>query len=838
MADSKQIKFQFVVDQGSAREVNRVLDEMIKKAQDLGKALQGVGGGGGGILGGVRAGSGTPSSQSTLAGRGGSASQRGGTFTQILGGSADGFKKLASESGAAMKAMTDSLQRAASQQQSAVDKLSKELDALAKMYDKVGGKASGAFGEKLQGLILNKAQEVQDSRRELSKLRQMEGDQMAGPRDDTVIPGEAKRGFGGRMKDAYAQGGVRGLMGAEMAPGFGGGRFGMSGVGTIGQALALAAVGKWGYDEVREGGGGIFSSDPNNAGQGAMDLRAKSRRGKLLNSRIDALRGGDISQLIVREDIARDSATEKYYQQQMDAASTAEAYAKGGMEGLGKLPLIKQALGLVGKGGGEGTALEGLTTAEIQSKLLENIQSVEAKQSDNVDTHQRLKDFQYYQSSLGSRTNAQRVMGLTLHGKDGRGGPQGTYGNLAGWATEQALNPDQVVSNFGSLRMMGGSKFAGQMAKYETLSQAGGYSGFGQLAAHAQGGGGTAQQAFQLARGALGGGIATGAGMQLGGLMFGYNPLGTTSGEGLLAASQMGIDWKSLNEGQQFNKVQALGGGMKGLNAVATGTLDNESLGASVLSAKRILGQDTTNPNRLGTRAIDYLASGMDLKQMYDIGQRGGKMTDKMDVYGIGRSDVRQQFSAKISSLFKSQLDDPAVAPGLKKLIGGLDADAASVAAGGPEGNTLQRLLGKGKGSLSAAEKKQINVALSNRTGMGGEEAEAAREVLGGFGLGIKNYKIKTGDALGAKLSGPEQASAAAAAEEVRLREAGLKTDDPTAKIKGGHEAAKAQKDFGSNLGAEVSDVAAHLARLATAISKATEKIEGKSGMREKATGG
>lgn len=179
MSGEKQIKFQFVVDENSARAVNRVLDEMIRKAQQLGKALAGVAGGG--ILGGGGVGP-SASPQSTLAGKGGSLGSSGAgggtartSFTQILGGSAEGFKKLATESGSAMKAMTDSLVRATGQQQGAVNKLSKDLEGLAAAYSKLGSNTNNSYSKKLQDMINNKAMEVSKAKEHLGKMREALG---------------------------------------------------------------------------------------------------------------------------------------------------------------------------------------------------------------------------------------------------------------------------------------------------------------------------------------------------------------------------------------------------------------------------------------------------------------------------------------------------------------------------------------------------------------------------------------------------------------------------------------------------------------------------------------
>ena len=51
------------------------------------------------------------------------------------------------------------------------------------------------------------------------------------------------------------------------------------------------------------------------------------------------------------------------------------------------------------------------------------------------------------------------------------------------------------------------------------------------------------------------------------------------------------------------------------------------------------------------------------------------------------------------------------------------------------------------------------------------------------------------------------------------------------AKLKGAKEAAETQKAFGTNLSGSVDILVGHLDRLATAVSKATDKINNKPGM-------
>lgn len=301
MSETKQIKFQFVVDQGSAREVERVLNNMIEKAKELGKTLQNVGGGPQGLMGGVKGTSG--SSQSTLAGKGGSVAQKT-SFSQILGGSAEGFKKLASESAISMKAMTDSLKSATQQQQSAVDKLGKELDQLGRIYDRVGGKASKAFAGELQSRITAKTKELASAKGELGKLHGMAPELMP----EVPWPGqetpEAKESMWAKLTKSRSMpgsGAMEGMMGkSSMGQLLGG--MGITPGMMVGAALGM--VGAWGLKNIYK------------QIEGAPDqfLASEAKQGTMLGQRSLELRGGDFRNKIAEQEILRDTEKRKDYE--------------------------------------------------------------------------------------------------------------------------------------------------------------------------------------------------------------------------------------------------------------------------------------------------------------------------------------------------------------------------------------------------------------------------------------------------------------------------------------------------------------------------------------------
>jgi len=303
MSDTKAVRFQFVVDENSARSVHRVLDDLIKKANELGKAM---GGAGGGILGGIRTGGGTPSAQSTLAGRGGVASkQGGGSITQVLTSNVDIFKKMANDGSAAMKVMGDAVQRGVNQQRGEINKLKESLDALVRTYEKVGGSASGAIGEKIQNKVLQIQSRIGAGQKQLGALRDIQG---SGRELMPEIPwpgsGAAKEGLWSKLTRSRAMPGM-GMVDSAMEGSSIGQLLGGMGItkGMVGGA-GLAMVGAWGakniYKQLNEAPDQLLSSD--------------SRQATMLAQRSLELRNGELRNKTAEQQIFLDTDKRKDYE--------------------------------------------------------------------------------------------------------------------------------------------------------------------------------------------------------------------------------------------------------------------------------------------------------------------------------------------------------------------------------------------------------------------------------------------------------------------------------------------------------------------------------------------
>ena len=312
MSEGKEIKFKFVVDEQSAQRVNKVLDDMIKRAQDLAKTLQGVGGGGGGLLGGGAVGGRSPSSQTTMTRAAGSAQQKV-SFASVLGQNVDTFKKMAQEGGAAMKVLGDAVQRGISTQQREIGRLQQSLDALVATYNRVGGAASGALGEKLQTKVLQVSSRISEHRKMLSQL-----ESVAPKRPELMpeVPWPGAEGGAGEAAPAplsrwarfkgmmTAQRQIPGLAGAMQGTGLGqiAGRMGIT-PGMVGSA-GLAAVGAWGVKNIANQ---VWNA-PN------QFLESQAAWGQAYGKRSMDIRAGDFRNIMAEQNILRDSSKRQDYQ--------------------------------------------------------------------------------------------------------------------------------------------------------------------------------------------------------------------------------------------------------------------------------------------------------------------------------------------------------------------------------------------------------------------------------------------------------------------------------------------------------------------------------------------
>ena len=282
----KNIRFRVQFNPQELQAANTAFDGLIKKAEALATALKGAGGGGG-MLGGMNIGAGMPSPQSSLGSRGGGGGQKS-SFTSVITANVDVFKKMAQEGGSAMKVMGDAVTRGIDQQKRSISGLNASMEALVGTYNKLGGAASGAMGEKIQNKIAKLQVKMSGLKKDLSSLEEVDAAKPGGP-----------EGFWSKMTKSREMPGAAALGKSGVGQLLGG--LGIS-PGMLG-AIPAIAVGAWGAK-------GIYNEIVN---QPYRQLGNEVRQGQYLARNQMDLRGGEFRNLAAERDLLQDSQKRESY---------------------------------------------------------------------------------------------------------------------------------------------------------------------------------------------------------------------------------------------------------------------------------------------------------------------------------------------------------------------------------------------------------------------------------------------------------------------------------------------------------------------------------------------
>lgn len=807
MSDTKQVKFQFVVDEGSARAVHRVLDDMIKKAQELGKAMAGLAGQG--LMGGTKVGGGAPSAQSTIAGRGGAAATAGAgggkaSFTSVLSANADGFKRLASEGGAAMKVMADALHRGIGAQQNDLKALDKTISDLAKRYQELGAAQARSVA---QGMKPGDAQRMYGGERERIQEQMLESSTRRG---DVHAEGQKLQGLAkeqrlrasGFSSDAEAEAFDRHAAGIdsrspdEIAAGIGGrkaalkgmlGKLKPSGIGSIGAGIAGAiAVANFGLDESLAGNRSYASEE--------------GKRGQLVEGKIRGMHQGDTRWLFNLKMQQRDAEARKDLEAQTaGGAANAEQIRAGIGQAAGSIPVIggiARAIGLVGPDQGGGM-LGGFTTARQQSNMAENaFKQLDEKSKGTAMLYANMAQ-ESFQARMGQSIQMQRIMGVggLRERKDRPGQYENQAGDLMTKLEGQGYQGGEYLGAFQSLRGSAGGKFAGRNAWTAMAAAAQGYGGFGDL----MGASARLGQGKTLAMGALGGGVDKAAGIQLGqGILGqGFDLRGTTSGYGALAAAQAGMGFTGA--ASDFNKVNQAVAGLNYGSSITQGGIDSYQQGRNLIGA--IAG------NAGGSSySQDFLANGMSMKQMLDMAN-GGKMTETAKALGLDKDQIKKQLGDSMGSVFDRFVDEGKNDP-MSKAIRGFQQSGMGY------GDYLKKL--KDEGDVDSI--KTLGASSALLTGGDEEAGVGAARILSGQGARLQSGKI------GGGVGGAEKTSLQTQEELQKKIDASLKVigKDLEDTIKAMPEATKKLANFGENLSQEAGAMMKALGDLTESFGKAS----------------
>jgi hypothetical protein len=799
----KQLKFSFVVDDSSFRRVKQALNEITTAAAGFAKAMQGTGGGGG-LFAGANVGKPPTAAGTVVAGAGGPQAKT--QIGNVVLDNANAFKSMANLGTGAVKAMTDAVQAAVRAQSQEINTLRTNINSLGASWERMSQQAAAGgvnlsvpLGQ-LQTALIEKKEELAEAEEKLKKMHKAlpEG-AMEGPEK-----GPPRSAFS-KWWSSPGKIGENGIQGPQQYLG-----------GAIQGATPGGDIKGW----LRVGGmiaAGVTAAVNESMGGTRMYSNIETARSNLVNPEIRRLRGGDISGMLARQDLLRDPGRRQDLADQTGTGAFFEQGLKGGM-GLVSSP-IKSTLGT----GGGGSMTEGLADTDIGQA--QNAQNQVRNYENSTEFLSKKLAFERFSSDMGSRVATGRILGLGLNFKKGRAGLGGlpgmggmglrtemedTYGLTAAKLHGQGYDIGQLAGATQQSRALG---MGGRGADAIMRASAMGWGQYGEVLAGAARGtagrAGVPASAMNLANTALGGGINTAAGMQLGQTAFGFDPRGTTSGVGLMSAIQGGF---GMTGGiADMNTVARIQGGMAAGDKLAGG-FDAYQQGRNLVSAI------STNPGG-STYSQDYLANGMSFKQMLDAAKHD--MTGTGKSLGLTSDMVKKQLGSMGSSVFDRFVDQ-----------GGTDPMSSAIREFRKSGMELPDFMAGLKKQKGGRDKA---MALGDFMGMEmGVGEEGGRGLAGLFsGMDFDPKNLKKGKGPSGAIGAGEQAQLGAVAGEIRkdalqLGEMGHQLIESFGKLP---DEVKKLTAFGTDMSMAADTFVKSLNGLAMAINQTTDNIKsGKNG--------
>lgn len=594
MAQGKDLKFQFVLDDQSFARVKRAIGELTTEAQKFAKAMQG-----GGLFGGANVGK-PPSAVQTQGRVGGPFGSSKSSLGQAILGDVDAFNKLAKSGTQGMAAMTDAVRRGIREQMQEIDKLNSKMAQLHSRFQKDPRAAyEGAFRTNLQTQMLTRQGQLAGANSNLAQLQSLQ---------------------------------------SGLTPGAGGGAGGM--LSPTGPAASLASIAKAGGVIV---GSIVAGVNESMAGTRSYST-AEASRSQLINSEIRRLRTGDVTGMMALRTMMRDPDRAKDFRDQGGTGAKFEA-GFAGVGGAMRNVASRATFGLIpgAGGGGDQAILDPLSDASRNTGMMQNAMQ-QAREFENSTAFLNKKiALENFYSNFATRKSVGRILGTGLSVDPKTGRPMDSFGNLDSKMTEAGYDASSYASSVAQARGMAGNKFAGKNAFAIMAANAAGYGGYGDMIAGAARSGRP-----DAGRMALGGGIDLTAGIELGRGVIGsgFDVRGTTGGLGLLGAAQGGMGFTGGTG--DFNLVQQALAGMGLGGKVTGGGLDAYQSGRNIINAV------SANPSGT-TYAQDYLGNGMSLKQLMDAAT--GDMTQTGKSLGLTAGMARKQLSGSMTSLLDRFVD-------------------------------------------------------------------------------------------------------------------------------------------------------------------------------------
>lgn len=618
MAEAKEIKFKFVVDEASARQVHRVLDDLIKKAQSFAQALQNTGGGGGGgLLGGGTVGGKSPSSSSTLA-KGGAAQNV--SFAKLVGQNAEAFKRVAQEGGSAAKAMSDALGKSITEQQNKIFGLRQAVMSLGEAYAKVGASGDKAMGERLQKKILDLSGKIGSAEKNLKGLRGMQG-----PGEELMPeipwPG-AEQQKGGLWAALTKQREMPGMGRGSML-----GQIGQ-GLGIPAGAMGTAAIAAVAVQAVKQIGNEVMVNP-------LRFSEFEAKRGQTMAGEIGASRSGDIRNALAMRDIMADQNARQDYQDLNGSGRRALMSTKEFTKGLFTLDFHRMGMAVTGK-------------AADQQVMEEQNEMVQTKRKSDP-----LRD-----AIMGDITQGHmgRLAGMRALGISSSGG----YQRAIQAATNMGFGEGELASSFAGIES-GGTRRAGYDLRYEAMGAAGGglkgAAGFTGIMSRFRGGRkGAPGSGAQFLRAAEVMGAQTDVAVADTTAQFVAQQAQQANVAGITGLGMMGMLGTGVGKGPEARMIADQ-------NMRGAGALQNLMAGGvdSYQQARNLQVAIGAAPGT-GVYAQDYLANKMNLTQMADILSGTGDLSPIAKSLGLGKEQVEKQFKGVTASTLERIINDPMMA--------------------------------------------------------------------------------------------------------------------------------------------------------------------------------
>jgi hypothetical protein len=624
MSAEKSLKFQFVLDENSFNRVKRALDEMITKAQTLAKTLQGVGTGGGGFGGGGSVNGGLQPSPWLNSQMPKAQTQIG----KVVLDNAAAFKNMANLGTASLKGMTDALKSATERQRDELGRLKASLEALGNAYDKLGGRGRNALA--IQAKMVQVAGRITDGQDRLANI----------PAGQSWLPGISAPGAGGGTSPGMAAaGGAGGAPPMGWLSPMGNGPPNPMGMlqSFLGSTSPWAIAARMG---MAVGTGAINVASQSQGWNNAM-LDTKAARGQVMAPSLQRLMRSDISDLLKNRELATYSSDDRV-----------EALRRSGSMEARYLQGLKEVAGSA-KDLITGKAPTGLSDDNLDTETMKRVMETRDRIGETAEYYLgRGRAYGYTQETAGSRITGSRILGAGFYKDKRTGGMKDSYTGLAARLHEQGFSVEELAGATTQARNMGGRDFASKYAGTIMSANAAGYGQVGDVLAAAGRGAGNNKSAMGLLQGALGGGIDTAAGLQLGSSLFGFDPRGTVSGTGALKAIQQGFQF-GAGGAQDLNAVARVQLGLQSADRLSGG-FDGYGRGMNLVSAIGAMPGATTY-------AQDALAGRMSFKELAEIA--GGGTSARASAYGISKGDAMSQIGGMTHGLFSRYVeqggDDP-----------------------------------------------------------------------------------------------------------------------------------------------------------------------------------